>query len=54
MRLAMHCHANDPLLELRWIKTIPNNPQTAIEFAKKRRIDEALAANSAQPHGNLH
>ena len=54
MRLAMHCHVNGPPLELRWIKTITNNTQAAIEFARKRRNDEALGANNAQPDGHLH
>jgi hypothetical protein len=54
MRLAMHCHANGPPFDLRWIKTVPNNKQAAIEFARKRRNDEALGANNAQPDGQLH
>ena len=54
MRLAMYCHANGPPSDLRWIKTVPNNKQTAIELARKRRIDQALGANSAQPDGHLH
>lgn len=54
MRLAMHCHANGPPSELRWIKAIPTNCEAAIEFARKRRNDEALDANNAQPDGQLH
>ena len=51
MRLAMHCHANGPPAGLRWIKTTPN--EAAIEIARKRRIDEALGANGAQPEGRV-
>ena len=54
MRLAMHCDVNAPTADLRWIKTTPNNKQAAIEFARKRRIEEALGASSAQPDGYLH
>jgi hypothetical protein len=54
MHLAMHCHVNDPPSDLHWIKTIPANCEAAIEFARKRRIDEAIGANNAQPEGQLH
>jgi hypothetical protein len=54
MRLAMHCHVNDPFHGLRWIKAIPINRDVAIEIARQRQIDEAPAATGMQPDGHLH
>ena len=42
MRLARHCNGNNPPHGLRWIKETPDDCPGAIEFARKRRIDEAL------------
>ena len=42
MRLAMYCNGNNPPHGLRWIKETPDDCPGAIEFARKRRIDEAL------------
>ena len=54
MCLAMHCNVDNPPHDLRWIKLAPDDCSGAIEFARKRRIDEALDANSAHPEGHLH
>jgi hypothetical protein len=51
MRLAMHCHANGPPAELRWIAACPKDYQVA---ADKRRIDEALARRNAHQGDHLH
>jgi hypothetical protein len=54
MRLAMHCHVSKPPCELRWINIFPNDLVGAMEFARKRLIDEALSEkNSAQMKGQL-
>jgi hypothetical protein len=50
MRIAMYSH-NSPPSGLRWIKTSPTNVDAAIEFARKRRSNEALSANSALATG---
>ena len=54
MRLAMYCRENRPPSGLRWIKVCPTNRDAAIELARQRRINEALAINSVQPEGHLH
>lgn len=49
MRLAMHCHVNDPPHGLRWVKQEPDDCSGAIEFARQRHIDDALCAINGQP-----
>jgi hypothetical protein len=48
MRLAMYCHANGPPAGLRWIAAAPKDYQVAVEIARKRSIDEAVACRNAQ------
>ena len=48
IRVAMHCNGTNSPHGLRWIKQAPDDCSGAIEFARKRRIDEA------QPEGQLH
>jgi hypothetical protein len=49
MRLAMYCHANGPpAAGLRWIAAAPKDYQVAVEIARKRSIDEAVACRNAQ------
>jgi hypothetical protein len=44
MQLAMHCRCNPPSgLSLRWIKVVPDDLTSAVEFAWKHQIDEALS-----------
>ena len=54
IRLATYCNDNDPPHGLRWIKRAPDDCSGAIELARQRRINEALAINSAQREGHLH
>ena len=48
MRLATHCHENGPPAGLRWIAACPKDYQVAVEIARKRSIDEAVACRNAQ------
>jgi hypothetical protein len=54
MCLAEYCQTNYLPVGLRWVAACPDNKDGAIEFARKRRIDEVLAATSAQLEGHLH
>ena len=54
MRLAMHCHVNGPPDVLRWIGACPKNYQVAVEIARERNIDEALARRNAHQEDHLH
>jgi hypothetical protein len=47
MRLAEYCHLNGPQHGLRWVAACPDNKDAAIEFAQKRRVDEACCATNA-------
>jgi len=48
MRLATHCHENGPPAGLRWISASPKDYQVAVEIARKRSLDEAVACRNAQ------
>ena len=39
--LAVNCNVDNPPQGLRWIKQAPDDCQAAIEFARRRQIDEA-------------
>lgn len=54
MRLAVHCHVNQPLPECRWINTFPNDFSGAIELARRLLIDEAMSERRALPEMLLH
>ena len=54
MRLAIYCNVSNPPHGLRWVQQAPNDCSGAIQFARKRRIEEALSAQSAQREGYLH
>lgn len=47
MRLAEYCQLNGPPHGLSWVTAGPDDKDGAIEFARKRRIDEARCAASA-------
>ena len=54
MRLAEYCQLNGPPPGLSWVAACPDDKDGAIEFARKRRIDEAHCAANAQLEGHLH
>ena len=47
MRLAEYCQLNGPPHGLSWVTACPDDKDGAIEFARKRRIDEAHCATNA-------
>ena len=47
MRLAEYCQLNRPPPGLSWVAACPDDKDGAIEFARKRRIDEAHCATNA-------
>jgi hypothetical protein len=49
MCLAKYCNVDKPSHGLRWIDFAPADCEGAIEFARERRIDEALDAIGAHP-----
>jgi hypothetical protein len=49
IRLAMYCQLNGPPSGLCWINACPDDRKGAIEFASRRRADEALRPES-RPH----
>jgi hypothetical protein len=51
MRLAMYCHENGPPAGLRWIYACPG--KDAVEFARERRLDEALVCRNAHQEDYL-
>jgi hypothetical protein len=54
MRLAMYCQLNGPPRGLRWINACPVAADGAIAFARRRRIDETLPRQTAQPETHPH
>jgi hypothetical protein len=54
MHLTTHCHVNGPPAGFCWIKAIPEDVEAAIEFAKQRRLDEALACRNAYAENPQH
>lgn len=47
MRLAEYCHVNAPSPGSSWVTACPHDKDGAIEFAQKRRMDEAHCATNA-------
>jgi hypothetical protein len=54
MRLAEYCQRNGPPPGLSWVPACPDDKAGAIEFARKRRIDEAHYASNAELENHLH
>ena len=53
MCLSEHFHANDLQHGLRWVRSVPQNHKSAVEWARQRHVEEALLTARPEP-GVLH